>query len=168
MKKSVLKFGLYSSLTLVILFAIQFSVEDKLNYSSSEIFGYLSIVVALLFVYFAIKHYRDIINNGLVSFKKALIIGVLVSALAGLTFGIINYIYVEVINPEFMTAYYDYMVEKARTSLCADEFQIKLQTMEAEKALFSNAIISSLVMSATVLIMGFIISLISGLTLQRK
>jgi F0F1-type ATP synthase assembly protein I len=168
MKKSVLKFGLFSSLTLVILFAIQFSIEDKLNYSSSEVFGYVSIVLALLFIYFAVKHYRDTVNNGLVSFGKALLIGVLVSLLAGLTFGIINYVYVEVINPEFMTEYYDYMVEKARTSMTAEEFQIKLQAMEAEKALFSNSIISSLVMSATVLIIGFIISLISGLILQRK
>ncbi|MGC1205454.1 MAG: DUF4199 domain-containing protein [Flavobacteriaceae bacterium] len=168
MKQSVLKFGLYSSLTLVILFAIQFSIEDKLDYSSSEVFGYISIVLALLFIYFAIKHYRDSINNGKVSFGKSLLIGVLISALAGLTFGIINYVYVEVINPEFMTEYYGYMVEKARTSLTTEEFQIKLQAMEAEKALFSNSIISSLVMSATVLIIGFIISLISGLILQRK
>jgi hypothetical protein len=108
------------------------------------------------------------VNNGLVSFGKALLIGVLVSLLAGLTFGIINYVYVEVINPEFMTEYYDAMVEKARTSMDADEFQTKLQGMEAEKALFSNPIVSSLIMSSTVLIIGFIISLISGLMLQRK
>ena len=168
MKKSVLKFGLLSSLTLLILFAIQFSFEDKLSYSTSEVFGYLSIVVALLFVYFAIKHYRDAINNGSVSFGKALLIGVLVSLLAGLTFGVINYIYVEVINPEFMTAYYDHMVEKAKSSLSAAEFQIKLQDMEAEKEMFSNSIISSLLMSVTVLIIGFIIATISGLILQRK
>ena len=168
MRKSVLKFGLLSSLTLVILFAIQFSFENKLSYSTSEVFGYISIVLALLFIYFAIKYYRDSINNGSVSFGKALLIGVLVSLLAGLTFGIINYIYVEVINPEFMTEYYDHMVEKAKSSLSAAEFQIRLQDMEAEKELFSNSIISSLVMSATVLIIGFIMSLISGLILQRK
>ena len=168
MRKSVLKFGLLSSLTLVILFAIQFSLGDSLSYSNSEIFGYISIVLALLFIYFAIKNYKESINNGSVSFGKALVIGVLVSLLAGLTFGIINYIYVEVINPEFMTEYYKHMVEKAKSSLSAAEFQIRLQDMEAEKALFSNSIISSLVMSATVLIIGFIIAGISGLILQRK
>ena len=168
MRKSVLKFGLLSSLTLVILFEIQFSLGDSLSYSNSEIFGYISIVLALLFIYFAIKNYKESINNGSVSFGKALVIGVLVSLLAGLTFGIINYIYVEVINPEFMTEYYNHMVEKAKYSLSAAEFQIRLQDMEAEKALFSNSIISSLVMTATVLIIGFIIAGISGLILQRK
>lgn len=168
MRKSVLKFGLLSSLTLVILFEIQFSLGDSLSYSNSEIFGYISIVLALLFIYFAIKNYKESINNGSVSFGKALVIGVLVSLLAGLTFGIINYIYVEVINPEFITEYYNHMVEKAKSSLSAAEFQIRLQDMEAEKALFSNSIISSLVMSATVLIIGFIIAVISGLILQRK
>ena len=168
MKKSVLKFGLLSSLALVVLFAIQFSLEGNLNYSTSEVFGYVSIVLALIFVYFAVKHYRDSINNGSVSFGKALLIGVLVSLLAGITFGVINYVYVEVINPEFMTEYYDYMVERAKSSMSDAEFQIKLEEMEAEKALFSNSLISSLVMSATVLIIGFIIAAISGLILQRK
>ena len=60
------------------------------------------------------------------------------------------------------------MVEKAKSSLSAAEFQIRLQDMEAEKALFSNSVISSLVMLATVLIIGFIIAGISGLILQRK
>ena len=168
MKKSVLKYGLLSSLTLVILFVIQLSLESKLNYSTSEVFGYMSIVLALLFIYFAIKHYRDTINNGSVSFGKSLLIGVLVSLLAGLTFGIINYVYVEVINPEFMTEYYDHMVEKAKSSMSSAEFQMKLKELESQKDLFSNSIISSLVMSVTVLIIGFIISLISGLILQRK
>lgn len=63
-----------------------------------------------------------------------------------------------------MTEYYDHMVEKAKSSMSASEFQTRLQDMEAEKALFSNSIISSLVMSATVLI----IAAISGLILQLK
>ena len=67
-----------------------------------------------------------------------------------------------------MTEYYNHIVEKAKSSLSAAEFQMKLQDMEAEKALFSNSIISSLVMSATVLIIGLVIATISGLILQRK
>jgi len=55
-------------------------------------------------------------------------------------------------------------LKKAKSSMSAAEFQIRLQDMEAEKALFSNSIISSLVMVATVLI----IAAISGLILQRK
>lgn len=168
MKNTILKYGVYSSLTLVILFVIQFSFESNMSYSTSEVFGYISIVLALLFVYFAIKHFRDSINKGSVSFGKALLIGILVSLIAGLTFGIINYIYVEVINPEFMTEYYDQMVEKAKSTLTDAEFQVKLKQMKSEKELFSNPFVSSLIMSATVLIIGFIISLISGLILQRK
>ena len=70
MKSTVLKFGMYSSILLIILFGISFLFEDVMNFSTSEIFGYVTIVLALSFVYFGIRNYRDAINKGAVSFGK--------------------------------------------------------------------------------------------------
>ncbi|MGM5468987.1 DUF4199 domain-containing protein [Flavobacteriaceae bacterium LMO-SS05] len=168
MKSTVIKFGMYSSLILLILFSLQFIFEENIGYELSEIFGYASIVISLIFVYFAIKHFRDHENNGQVSLGKAIGIGLLVSLLASLTFGIINYVYVEVINPEFMTEYYSHQVEIYRSSLSETNFQEKLKELESQKEMFTNPVISSVVMALTVLIIGLIFSLISGLILQRK
>lgn len=168
MKNTAIRFGIYSSISLILLFSIQFFFEDTLGYSTSEIFGYISIVVALLFVFFAIKQFKTKVNNGKLSFKKALSIGLLVSLISSLTFGLINYVYVEVINPEFMAEYYSYQVENYRSSLSEIDFQDKLKQLESQKEVFTNPVISSLVMASTVLIIGFVISLISGLMLQSK
>lgn len=168
MKNTVIKFGTYSSIFLIILFSISFFFEDKMSYETSEIFGYATIVLSLSFVYFGIRNYRDALNSGKVSFGKALKIGLLITLLASLTFGLINVFYTEIINPDFMTDYYAHNVEKLKETLPAEEFEVKLKEMESQKDVFTNPIFNFALMSLTVFIIGFIISLISALTLQRK
>ncbi|MFK7812693.1 MAG: DUF4199 domain-containing protein [Maribacter sp.] len=167
MKKTVLRYGLYGAITISILFIIGWILGKKLDYSSQEIIGYASMIVSLGFVYIGIKHFRDKENNGLVSFRKALTIGVLISLITALVFGVIDIIYLE-LNPDFTTEYYAHAVKDMRAKLPADEFEMKLAELESQKQLFSNPLFSFLLMALTVFIIGFIISLISALILQRK
>ena len=88
--------------------------------------------------------------------------------MAALTFGIIDFIYVTVINPDFAADYYAQAIEQFRTTLPEAEFKVKLAELESQKELFMNPYISFLLMTVTVFILGFIISLISALILQRK
>ncbi|MBW1298481.1 DUF4199 domain-containing protein [Aquimarina litoralis] len=168
MKNTVVRYGIYGAITIAILFLLALTLGKDLSYSAQEVIGYTSMVVSLLFVFFGIKHYRDHENNGVVSFGKALLIGILISLFAALAFGIIDVIYIMYINPDFAAEYYGHMVEQMRTTLSEEEFKIKLAELEAEKELFSSPVMNFLLMSFTVLIIGFIISLISGLILQRK
>lgn len=168
MKSTVKKFGIYSSTLLIILFSFSFLIEDYMNYTISEVFGYVSIILALSVIYFGIKSYRDTINNGIISFSKALTLGLLISICAAITFGLINVIYTEYINPDFINEYYAHYVEQFRENLDPAEFEEKLKELESEKELFKNPFIGFTVMALTALIIGFIISLISGLILQRK
>jgi hypothetical protein len=168
MKSTVIKFGLYSSMVLIILFGISFFFEAAMDFSTSEIFGYTTIVLSLSFVYFGIRNYRDAINQGTVSFGKALKIGVLITLLASIAFGLINVVYTEIINPEFTAEYYEYSIEKYRESLPEEAFKTKLIELESQKDLFKNPLANFGIMGLTVFIIGFIISLISGLILQRK
>ncbi|WP_299894502.1 DUF4199 domain-containing protein [uncultured Aquimarina sp.] len=168
MKNTVIRYGIYGAITISILFLLALTLGRNLSYFAQEVIGYTSMVVSLLFVFFGIKHYRDHENNGIVSFGKALLIGILISLFAALAFGIIDVIYILYINPDFAAEYYGHMVEQMRSTLPEEEFKIKLAELEAEKELFSSPVMNFLLMSFTVLIIGFIISLISGLILQRK
>ena len=110
MKKTVVRFGLYGAITICVLFVLGWVLGKNLDYSSQEIIGYASMIVSLSFVYLGIKHFRDKENNGLVSFKKALIIGILISLITALAFGILDMIYL-IINPEFTAEYYAHVIE---------------------------------------------------------
>lgn len=168
MKKTVIRFGLYGAITIWILFLISLFLLDNLSFTTQEIIGYASMIISLGFVYFGIKHFRDNENDGRVSFKNALAIGVLISLITALAFGILDTIYSQILNPEFMTEYYNTVVEGLRNTLPPDEFEERLAEINAEKEMFSNPFVAFVFMAMMVFVIGFIISLISALTLQRK
>lgn len=168
MKKSVLRYGLYGSITICALFLFSWFALKGADMSTQEILGYASMIISLSFVYFGIKHFRDQENQGRVSFKKGLIIGTLISLITALAFGVLDIIYVKFINPDFLTEYYEVVLNEMKETLPAEEFKLEQARMEAEKQLFANPMMNFLIMFLTVFVIGFIISLISSLILQRK
>jgi hypothetical protein len=153
MKQTVFKYGLFGLATGFVIFTLHlvFGIKN-LDYSTNEILGYVSILLSLSFIFFGIKHYRDHINDGLISLGKAIAIGILISVLVGLGIAIADFIYTKFIDPSFFSNYEQQLIEQGKQ----DEI-VKMTSTTA--ALF---------MLTLVTIIGFIISLISGLILQRK
>lgn len=168
MKKTALRFGLYGAITICVLFVLAMSLGDGLDYSTQEIIGYSSMIISLSFVFFGIKHFRDKENNGAVSFKQALKIGLLISLLTALAFGILDTIYTQLVNPDFAIEYYANYIERLKETTPTEELDAAIATAESQKELFSNPVMSFLLMGVTVFVIGFIISLLSSLVLQRK
>ncbi len=168
MKKTVIRFGSYGAVTICILFLISWFLLADVSFTTQEVLGYISMVLSLSFVFFGIKHFRDKENQGKVSFKKALTIGVLISLITALAFGILDVFYTEVLNPDFMVEYYNDTVESMRNALPPDEFEKELARIETQKKMFSSPLFSFALMAMTVFVIGFIISLTSALILQRK
>lgn len=153
MKTTVIKYGSYGLFTGFIIFTLHlvFGI-DNLEHSTNEILGYVSILLSLSFIFFGIKHYRDHINNGLISLGKAIAIGVLISVMVGLGIAVADFIYTKFIDPSFFSNY---------------EQMLKDQGKEDEIIMMTSAS-AALFMLVLVTLIGFIISLISGLILQRK
>lgn len=168
MKSTILRYGLYGAVAICVLFLISWFVLDDLPFASQEVLGYVSMLLSLSFVYFGIKHYRDKENDGKVSFRSALVIGILISLITALAFGVLDVIYTEVLNPDFMAQYYDTAVENIKNSVPADALDAKLAELESQREMFSNPLFSFALMAMTVFVIGFIISLLSALILQRK
>ena len=152
MQSTIFKYGIYGLITGLVIFLIHLTLGKDLSYSTNEILGYISIFISLSFVFFGIKHYRDNVNNGVVSLGKAIIIGFLISLLVGLGIAIADFIYTRFINPEWFENYYQMMRDAGKED----------DIMEM------TSFTAGLFMLALVSVIGFIISLISGLILQRK
>ncbi|GAA4111304.1 hypothetical protein GCM10022393_08900 [Aquimarina addita] len=167
MKNIIFKYGSFAAITICILFFLGL-LGENLSYSIREVIGYSSMIVSLLFIFFGIKQYRDKENKGILTLNKALLIGIFISLIAATAFGIIDMIYITYINPDFMTEYYTHAVEQMRLSLSETEFKVQLMELEKQKELFMNPFFNFLVMFVTVMMIGCIISLISGFILQRK
>lgn len=168
MRKIVFRYGGYGAISICVLFLAAWFLGDGQSYAVQEFIGYAVMIVSLSFVFFGIKQFRDTENEGKISFKKALTLGVLISGIVALVFGILDVIYVEFLNPDFMDEYYARSVAQMRAKLPEAEFKIKLAALEAQKSTFSNPFFTFLIMGMTVFVIGFIISLLSSLILQRK
>jgi hypothetical protein len=168
MRKTVIKYGLYSFLAAAVLFLMALLLGKGLSYSVQEVIGYTSMVVSLVFVYFGIKHYRDNENEGKLSFGKALLIGFLISLFAGVGFGIVDYIYTAWINPDFAQDYLAGVTADMKATLPADEFEKQKAALEQQMEQYGGSGFWAFIMFATVVMIGLILSLLSALILQRK
>ncbi len=168
MKKTIIKFGTYGAVAICALFLISWFILDDLPLSTQEFLGYLSMILSLGFVFFGIKHFRDKENQGSVSFKNALVIGIFISLITAVVFGILDVVYTEVLNPDFMENYYAQTLESMEKTLSAEEFAIQKAELDSQKELFGNPFMTFFIMGLTVFVIGFIISLLSAMVLQRK
>ena len=168
MKKTILRYGAYGALTICVLSIASWYGLSTLSLPVQEVLGYVTIILSLCFVYFGIRHFRDKENGGAVSFKQALTMGLLISLITALIFGLLDVFYTEVLNPGFMDYYYAEIAENMKGTLPPEELRIRLAELEEQKAQFSNPFLSFAFMASTVFIIGLIITLVSSLILQRK
>ncbi|WOD45223.1 DUF4199 domain-containing protein [Hwangdonia lutea] len=152
MKTTIIKYGIFGGITGFVIFLSHLAFAKNLSFSTLEVLGYISIFISLSFIYFAIKHYRDHVNQGVISLGKAITVGLLISVLVGIGIGLADFIYTKFLNPNFFQDYAQMLIDQGR----GDEVIEITSTMGA------------LFMLALVTVIGFIISLISGLILQRK
>lgn len=168
MKNTVLKYGAYGLLLGAIIFGSALTFGKGLSYATQEIIGYGSMVASLSFVFFGIKHYRDKVNEGKVSFGKALIIGLLISAFVGLGVGLMDYLYTTVINPDFADEYLVKTLESYETLYSGEELAAKKAELTEQMENYGGSGFMAALMFFTVVLIGLIVSIISALILQRK
>ena len=148
MKKIVLRYGTYGFAVAFVLFLSGL----YLDFTTNVLIGYATILASLIFVYFGIKHFRDAVNNGSITLKKALVIGLLISLFSAVGIATADYIYTAYVNPDFFSDYAETM---------------KIENPDAEVVEMTSGS-AALFMFGVVMTLGFIISLISALLLQRK
>ena len=168
MKKTVLKFGSYGLLAGLVSFGLAFLLGKEFSYSVQEIIGYGAMIISLSFVFFGIRHYRDSANGGKVSFGKALLIGLLISVFVGIGVGIIDYVYTTVINPNFADDYLAKQLANYETLYSGEELASKKAELTEQMENYGGSGFMAALMFITVVLIGFVVSLISALILQRK
>jgi hypothetical protein len=170
MKKSVIRFGTYASLILLLTGVLNYVIAANahLSYSQQEIGGYASILVSMIFVFIGIKQYRDKLNGGTISYLTALKLGFLIVLFPSVAFGVFDVLYVKFMDPGFMDKYYNAAMEQMKATMPPAEYLEKSKMMASEMKLFSNPFAQFLIMFLTVLAIGTVVAALSALILQKK
>jgi len=168
MKPTIFRYGLYSVLIILASGIIQFFVFPKCNYEVQEVIGYLSILLSMIFVFMGMRHYRNQVNNGTLSFGQGLKIGVLIVLIPSVCSGLFDIFYSEVLNPQWGEDYFNHYAEQIKKTTEPGKLQAALDKLQSQKEMFSNPALQFIIMFATVFVIGFIVTIISSLTLMRK
>ena len=171
MKKVVLIFGSIAGAIVVGLMYVWMAFSrGTSDFEGGELVGYLGMIIALSTIFFGIKSYRDTSLGGVITFGKALLLGVLITLVASAIYVINWEIYFSVNGADFADEYFESSIEKVKASGVPEpELKDKIQEMEDMKNLYTNNTLFRVVMTfIEIFPVGLAISLISAGILRRK
>jgi hypothetical protein len=171
MKKIVLTFGLISGAIMFGMFLLALPFKEQIGFDWGMVYGYTSMVIAGLLIYFGVKQYRDTVGGGVVSFGRAFLVGMLISTVAS-TIYVASWevIYFGTsIGPEYMAGYREHTIEKERARGASQaELDAKVAELEKWARLYQNPLINSAITFLEPLPVGLALALLSAALLRRR
>ena len=168
MNAVIFRYGILGALAILVLGSIHlFLLMPNNSWETNEVFGYLTMILSMVFVFFGVRHYRDRVNNGILTFGQGLKVGMLIVLIPAVFFGLFTILYIEVINPGWQDQYYGDMLVKLKANTPPEKLDEKVREFERMRQMFDKPIFQFLLMAGTVLVIGFIASIISAITLRR-
>ena len=173
MKKNVIIYGLIAGIVVSISMLVSINyishVEGKVDYNTSLLIGYVSMLIAFSLVYVGVRNYRDKYNGGVISFGKAFKIGIMIVLIASTIYVVAWLIDYFFFIPDFMEKFSAQELDKLKAS-GASQIEIDKQTKEmADFArMYKNPLFNAMMTYAEILPVGLIVTLTSSLILKRK
>lgn len=173
MKKNIIIYGLIAGIVVSILMLVTANYishcEGNVDYNTSMLIGYASMLVAFSLVFVGIRNYRNKFNGGFIGFGKAFKIGSLIVLIASTIYVVawlIDYFY---FIPDFIDKYSAHTLEKLKAS-GATQVEIDKQTKEMANfaAMYKNPFFNAMMTYVEILPAGLVVTLISSLLLKRK
>jgi len=173
MKKNIVIYGSVAGIvvSILMLFITNYlsHCEGNMDYDTSMLIGYASMLIALSLVFVGIRNYRNKYNGGVISFGKAFKIGlfmVLVASTIYVAAWLIAYFF---FIPDFFEKYSAQMLDKLRTG-GASQMEIERQTKEMANlaVMYKNPLYNAAMTYMEILPVGLIVTLISSLILRRR
>ncbi len=173
MKKHIIIYGPIAGIvvSILMLFTVNYISHCKGNvdYNTSMLIGYASMLIAFSLVFVGIRNYRDKYNEGVISFGKAFKIGIMIVLVASTIYVVAWLIDYYFFIPDFAEKYSAHMLDKLKAS-GAGQIEIDKQTKEMASfaRMYKNPFFNAIMTYIEILPVGLIVTLISSLILKRK
>lgn len=173
MQKNIVIYGLISGIIVSVLMVISINfishADGKVDYNTSLLIGYASMLIAFSLVYVGIRNYRDKYNDGVISFGKAFKIGIMMVLIASTIYVVAWLIDYFFFIPDFMEKFSAQEITNLKAS-GASQVEIDNQTkkMAHFAEMYKNPFFNSMMTYAEILPVGLVVTIISSLILKRK
>src|SRR5689334_16782985 len=119
MTKNIIIYGIIAGIivsTLMLISVNSLSHQEGVDYNTSLVIGYASMLIAFSLVFVGIRNYRDKYNGGVISFGKAFQIGIFIVLIASTIYVIAWLIDYFFFIPDFMEKYSAHMINELKAS----------------------------------------------------
>lgn len=169
MRKTVFTYGLIAGAVLSAMMIATLPFIDRIGFDAGAVIGYTAMVVAFLMIYFGVRSYRDGVAGGRVTFGRAFLVGLSITAVACLcyvvTWQVVYYGFV----PDFLDKYTAYAVEKARAGGATEaQLAATIEQMAAFAEMYENPLVNIAFTLLEPLPVGLVFTLVTAGVLSRK
>jgi hypothetical protein len=170
MLRPILIYGIIAGLIVIVPFAwLANSDSPETILEGGMMFGYLMMIIALTAVFLGIKHYRDKVLGGAIRFGPALLVGLGISAVAGVVYVLGWETAMAVSDFDFAGAYAKSMVDAARENGAAQaELQKVIADAESFRHSYANPMFRLPMTFIEIFPVGVLISLVSAALLRNS
>ena len=116
MKKIALIYGVLAGAIVIGIITTGLAFSDKQDFSGSQTFGYLIMLLGLSLIFFGVKRYRDRELGGVIRFTPALLLGLAIAGVAGLVYVAVWEIYLASTDYAFIETYAAGVIEAKRAA----------------------------------------------------
>ena len=168
MTRIVLIFGLISGAIAAALMWVMLWMMRSGETGHSLLLGYATMIVSLSVVFFGIKSYRDN-NGGRITFFKGLQVGILISLISAMCYGLSWEAYYRTSGGNFMAEYSAQYVERMRESGASEAEIAKTQKEMADFGeLYKNFFVRFGMTLMEIIPVGLVVALISAALLRKR
>lgn len=171
MRNIVLRFGLASGAVLVGLSAITMPLcmNGTIKFDHMEVFGYTTMVLAFLLVFFGVRSYRETVGAGAIGFGKAFQVGLLIALITCATYVVAWEITYFNFFPDFLDKYTAHSLAKMKED---GKSEAEIQKTSAQLATmakyYDNPLYNSAITFMEIFPVGLIVTLFSAAVLRKK
>jgi len=161
--KTALNYGVYLGIASILISVILFALGKQ--YEQDWKNGVISFVIMTTIIALGIKKFKEL-NGGFLTLGQGLKTGIAIALIGGVISIIYTLIFMNFIEPDFMEKSMELARQKMLDNPNLSEEQME-QAIEMQKKFSGPAMIAAFGLIWT-LFLGFIISLISSLIMQKK
>jgi len=166
--KYALIYGTLSGLVIIATMMAGLLLTDGQGFFSSIWFGYLVMLVALIFIFVGVKRYRDVERGGIIKFLPAFAMGLGIAAVAALAYVIVWETYLAATDYAFMDDYIA-RIRAAREAagVPADAIAKEMAGYETMRVQYRNPLLRIPMTVLEIFPVGLLVALVSAALLRN-
>lgn len=168
MKKIAFIYGGIAGAIIISVMTLGLVVSDGEGASSSEAFGYLTMLIVLSMIFVGVKKYRDQDLGGVIKFGPAFGLGVAIASVAGLFYVMGWEFYLAATDHAFIDDYTAGVIESKRAAgMAGADLNKLIADMEAMKKTYANPLFRMPMTFLEIFPVGLVVALFSAALLRN-